>query len=273
MTEHTAKLVKFPSSLIGPDDPPAVEVINPQAPGAVVFICDHASNAVPKAMAGLGVDDSVLRRHVAWDIGAADVARRLADRFDATLVLSGYSRLVIDCNRELDDPTSIPVISDGVVIPGNRDLSEAQAAARAGALFHPYHHAIDEAVGRIRRRGDAPAILSIHSFTPIFKGFERPWHIGVLWDRDPRIARPLMEALSADPTITVGDNQPYSARDHYGHSINTHAEAAGLPHVLIEVRQDLIDTHHGAEAWASRLGAALAGILENNPDLYRVETH
>lgn len=267
--------MNFPARLIGPGDPPPVEVVDPDAPGRMVFVCDHAAAAMPKAMDNLGIGEAVMRRHVAWDIGAADVARRLAARFEATAVLSGYSRLLIDCNRGLDDPTSIPAISDGLVIPGNRDLTPAQAAARAECFFRPYHDAIEAALAAKDARGVTPALVSIHSFTPVFKSFKRPWQIGILWNRDPRIAEPLMAALAADPAITLGDNQPYSARDNFGHSVEHHAEPQGRPHVLIEIRQDLIDTHHGAEAWAGRLGAALASILtgKRSAGLYRAEVH
>ncbi len=272
MAENSAKKVlKFPSRLIGPDDPPPVLVENPDSACKALFICDHAAAAIPRAMNNLGLDEAVLRRHVAWDIGAADIARRLAGRFDATLVLSGYSRLLIDCNRGLDDPTSIAAISDGLVVPGNREISPEQATARAECFFDPYHDAIGAALDGLSARGFTPALVSIHSFTPIFREIERPWHVGILWNRDPRIAEPLMAALAGDPAIALGDNQPYSARDNFGHSVEHHAEPAGRPHVLIEIRQDLIDTHHGAEAWAARIGAALEPILNGDPDLYRAE--
>ncbi len=272
MAENSAKKVlKFPSRLIGPDDPPPVTVENPGAACKALFICDHAAAAIPRAMNNLGLDEALLRRHVAWDIGAADIARRLAARFEATLVLSGYSRLLIDCNRGLDDPTSIPAISDGLVIPENRDISPEQATLRADCCFAPYHDAIDAALEDLGTPGTLSALVSIHSFTPVFKEIERPWHVGILWNRDPRIAEPLMAALGADPAITLGDNQPYSARDNFGHSVEHHAEPAGRPHVLIEIRQDLIDTHHGAEAWAARIGAALEPILNGDPKLYRAE--
>ena len=273
MSEESAKLVKFPSRLLGPDDPPPCEVVNPDSPSRMLFVCDHASTAIPRAMGNLGVDAGILSRHVAWDIGAGDVARRLARRFDATLVLAGYSRLLIDPNRGLDDPTSIVAVSDGVVIPGNRAVTADQAAARAEAAFAPYHGAVAASLEAREARGFTPALISIHSFTPVFKGFERPWQVGILWNKDPRIAGPLMAALADDPAITVGDNQPYSARDNFGHTVENHAEPQGRPHVLMEIRQDLIDTHHGAEAWAGRVGAALERALDDDPDLYRKEVY
>jgi predicted N-formylglutamate amidohydrolase len=216
---------------------------------------------VPRALGELGLAPATFDRHIAWDIGAAEVARHLAKALDAPLVLSGYSRLVIDLNRRLDDPTSIPEVSDGVLVPGNRALTAAERARRAAALFRPYHQAIAAELARIAARGRPPAIVSVHSCTPIFHGFERPWHIGVLWNEDPRLAVPLMARLAARGDVVVGDNQPYSARDGHGYTVRTHAEQPSLPHVLLEVRQDLIDTHHGAATWAGVLHEALAPLL------------
>ncbi len=255
--------------LIGADEPPPCEVANPDGSAPVLFICDHASRAIPESMDGLGLDDSVLYQHVAWDIGAADAARHLSARFDAPLVLAGYSRLVIDCNRARDDPTSIAEASEGTAIPGNRAVGEDEAAARAAALFTPYHETIAGTIARMRGRGAAPVLVSVHSFTPIYEGVERPWDVGILWNRDGRLAEPLIARLALDPEVAVGDNQPYSARDGYGYSMERHAEPAGIPHVLVEFRQDLVDTHHGAEAWAERLGRALDAVLRAEPGLGR----
>ena len=225
---------------------------------------------MPAALDGVGLDESVLKRHIGWDIGAGDVTRRLAALLDAPAVLAGFSRLVIDCNRPPDSPASMPRVSDGVEIPGNQDVDEAAARARAEACFWPYHNAVDETMARVGERcGGAPAIIAMHSFTPVLDGVERPWHVGMLWDRDPRIAKPLLAALGADPALCVGDNQPYSGRLPIPYSIPVHAVARGLPHVTVEIRQDLIDTHHGAEAWANRLAAALNGVLAD-PALHRV---
>lgn len=256
--------------LIGPDDPAPVSLFNAQGRAPVLMVCDHASPAVPKALDRLGLPEAQLERHIAWDIGAADVARRLAVRLDAPLVLSSYSRLVIDLNRGLDDPTLVPAISDGTVIPVNRTLDTEGVEQRIATFFHPYHASVAAEVGKFRRRGVAPVLLSVHSFTPVMHDFERPWHIGILWDRDPRIPVPLMDRLRRDPTIHVGDNQPYSGRHTGGGTIETHATPAGLPNVLIEIRQDLIDTPTKAGDWADRLERPLAEILAA-PSLYRVE--
>jgi predicted N-formylglutamate amidohydrolase len=189
------------------------------------------------------------------------VTRRLAHGLDARAVLAGYSRLVIDCNRDLQDPSSIPTASDGVPVPGNRELSPAARAARIDCCFVPYHTAIAVRLDAMLAAGAVPALLSIHSFTPVMNGEARPWHVGVLWDDDPRIAVPLLAALSADPALVVGDNQPYSAREPAGYTMRHHALRRGIPHVALELRQDVVAAAAGAEAWATRLAAALKPIL------------
>jgi predicted N-formylglutamate amidohydrolase len=247
--------------LLRPGDPPPVEFANPQGRSPVLLVCDHASRAVPRALDGLGLAPQRLAQHIGWDIGAAAVTRRLARRLDAPAVLAGYSRLVVDCNRDPDDPTSMPEASDGVAVPRNGGLTPEARAARLAAIFAPYHEAVAAELDAIARRGMLPALLSIHSFTPVMNGEARPWHVGVLWDDDPRIAVPLLAALGADPALAVGDNQPYSAREPAGYTVRHHAVRRGIPHVAIELRQDLVAAAAGAEAWAERLAAALQPIL------------
>ncbi len=259
-----------PATLLGPGDPPAWDAVNPDGRAPFLLICDHASRRVPQALGTLGLEASLLERHIAWDIGAADAARWLSSHFDAPLVLAGYSRLAIDCNRPLDDPTSIAQESDGIDIPGNRKLTPSERAARARELFHPYHDAIEVLLGRWRGRGQVPALVSIHSFTPVMNGFRRPWHYGVLWGHDPRIALPLLEGLRRQAGLTIGDNEPYSAREPHGYSVDHHAGVHGYPHIEIETRQDLIESREGASLWAERLAHALGPILAD-PGLYRVE--
>ena len=237
------------------------EIANPDGRAPLLLVCDHASRALPPAYGTLGLDEAELWRHIAWDIGAADVTRRLAQLLDAPAVLSGYSRLLVDCNRAGDDPTLVCRVSDGTVVPGNRSFDAAELARRMALAHAPYHAAVEAAMARLRARAAAPALINIHSFTPVMKGVERPWHIGVLWDQDGRIAVPLMQVLREDTDLVVGDNEPYSGRSNVGYTCRRHAEAAGLPNVLIELRQDLIDTRHGAEAWAGRLAAALRRVL------------
>lgn len=250
--------------LLGADDPAPVTCVNPDG-GTMLLICDHASARIPRQLDNLGLGADALARHIAWDIGAAKVSHILADRFQAPLILCGYSRLVVDCNRHLDDPTAIAVESDHVPIPGNRNLSAADSAARAQAIYHPYHRAIDGQIARLKTALAAPPVISVHSFTPVFEGYERPWHIGVLWNQDDRLAKPFMQALRARGDVLVGDNQPYSARENYGYSVAVHAEDHGLPHLLLEIRQDLIDTDAGVASWSAIVGNALFDALKALP--------
>lgn len=260
-------------ALLSSDDPPPVLIENAEGRGPGVVVCDHGGRAVPASLHGLGLDSAHFDRHIAWDIGALALARHLARRFDMPLVSAAYSRLVIDPNRGADDPTLIPEVSDEVVIPANRNLSADDAAARLRELFDPYHAAVAAALESRRRLGvAAPALLSAHSFTPVMRGFQRPWEIGVLWDGDPRVAVPLLEALRGRGDVTVGDNQPYSGRGTLGGTVETHALPRGLPNVLLEVRQDLIESADGAARWADVLGAALAPILAD-PGLYQAEVY
>ena len=242
---------------------PPFELVNSGGKAPLVLVCDHASRALPDAYGTLGVDAAELWRHIACDIGAADVTRRLAELLDAPAVLAGYSRLLIDCNRATDDPSLICPVSDGTAIPGNRNLGGAEKARRIANYYAPYHAAIDEQLRRKEAANPnrAPALIAMHSFTPVMNGNERPWHAGILWNRDGRIAKPLLQALAADPAIVVGDNEPYSGRGNVGYTTRRHGEKANLPHVSIEIRQNLIDTRHGALAWADRLAAALGRIL------------
>jgi predicted N-formylglutamate amidohydrolase len=253
--------------LIGPEDPPPFRVVNPDGKAQVILVADHASRAFPKALGQLGVADWVLERHVAWDIGSAEVTLRLSERLDAQAVLAGYSRLLVDCNRKLDDPTAFIEVSDGIAIPGNLNLSDGDKALRVQSFFHPYHTAINTRIEAFRSRGVTPALISIHSCTPVFDRIVRPWHLGVLWDKDERIARPLLGALDDIPGVCVGDNEPYSGRHPHDYTIDHHAEPLGLPHIGIEVRQDLVETAAGAMEWADLLYDALAPILAD-PAIY-----
>jgi predicted N-formylglutamate amidohydrolase len=254
-------------SLISPGEPGPFRVLNPQGRARTLVVCDHASRLIPAALGNLGLDELALGRHIASDIGAGEVAEQLAERLDAPAVLASYSRLVVDCNRGLNDPTSILAISDGEFIPGNQGLSDADKAERARAFFHPYHDAIRRRLESFERRGIVPAFIAVHSFTPIFKEFHRPWQIGILWDKDPRIPVPLLEMLRARG-VAVGDNEPYSGKAPADHTVDHHAEGGGLPHVSVEIRQDLIDHPEGVARWAALLGDVLAKILEDD-GLYR----
>lgn len=254
--------------LIGPDDPPAVTIERPDSPRPLVITVDHASNAVPAALGSLGLDSAQLTRHFAWDPGAAAIASRLGRLLGAAVVRAGFSRLVIDPNRALDDPTSIPVIGEDVVVPGNRDLTPARRGARAEAIFHPYHDAVATAVGMHMRNGRAPVLLPVHTFTPAFKGRERPWDCGVLWNEDGRLARPLIAALAREPGLRVGDNKPYTGRNAHGYATHRHGDALGLAYAVIEIRNDKVPDDAAAEAWAARLARVLDPLLAE-PSLYR----
>lgn len=258
-------------SLIGADDPPAYEFFNPHGTTPLLLICDHANPAIPGALGNLGLSAELLDRHIAYDIGAANVARALSRRLNAPAMLSGYSRLLIDCNRAPGDPGSIPPNSDDVAIPGNRELDEAGQMRRIETFFWPYHHAITNAMAHLWRLGRPPALFSIHSFTPTLDDEDRYWDIGVLWNRDSRMARPLIDLLRAPGDILVGDNEPYSGLD-IAYSLDLHAGAAGLPNCAVEIRQDHLETAEGARHWADVLGDAFERVLAID-GLHRVENY
>jgi predicted N-formylglutamate amidohydrolase len=246
------------------------DLLNPRARGRVVLLCDHASNAMPPSYGTLGLPREEIDRHIGWDIGAADVTRQLAARLECPAVLSGFSRLLIDPNRGEDDPTLVMKLSDGAVIPGNRDVDADEVAVRRSAFWQPYQDAISGLLDRIKGDGDVPLVVSIHSFTPVWRGRPRPWHAGILWDKDPRLTHALLGALRQEHGLVVGDNEPYVGRLK-GDTMYRNGTQRGLPHALVEIRQDLIDTHHGAAEWAARLAGILGKLLEVHPELAAVE--
>jgi predicted N-formylglutamate amidohydrolase len=232
-----------------------------------LVIADHAGRQVPDGIE-LGVDPHDLARHIGWDIGAAVVSRRLADRLDCPAMLCHVSRLVIDPNRRPRLAASMPVVSDGTVVPGNRDLSEEDITRRIRDHFLPYHRAIARWIGAKRWAGITPALIAVHSFTPRMLGVSRPWQVGVLWRGDRRLADPLLEGLKRDPGLCVGNNEPYSGLQDFGYTINFHAQRNHIPHVMLELRQNEIDRTETALAWADRLADLLLPVLAD-PDLYR----
>lgn len=257
-------------ALLAADEPAAFEVVNRHGGGLAVLVCDHAANRIPRQLGSLGLDADQLADHIAWDPGAAEVARRLSVHLDAPLVLSGYSRLVIDCNRPLGHAQSIAEQSAGVPIPGNLDISAAERASRGEALFRPYHDAI---AGLLDERNQRPTpLLSIHSFTPFLNGQERPWRVGISHWRDRRLAELLIQALTRDPDLTVGDNEPYPIEASIDFTLIHHLEGHGLPGVMIEIRQDEIRTLAGATRWASRLAEAYRLIEDATGCLWGRET-
>jgi predicted N-formylglutamate amidohydrolase len=225
---------------------------------APLFLCDHAARALPPGYGSLGLEPALFETHIAYDIGAAEVTRALAAAFGAPALLGAWSRLLIDLNRGPDDPTLVMKLSDGSIIPGNRTVDDAERARRIAQFHAPYHRAIAEEIARLGR----PAIVSLHSFTPVWKGEQRRWEVGVLWDQDGRLAKPLMTRL-AEAGFIVGDNEPYSgALD--GDTLNRHGTQTGLPHVLIEMRQDLIGDAAAARDFAARLEPILASALADS---------
>ncbi len=244
--------------LLGPENPPPVQVIRDHGRSAYVLVCDHAGNRLPKALGDLGLPAAELERHIAWDIGAAALSRKLADALDAVAILQTYSRLVIDCNRPPLSSTSIVATSEATVIPGNRIVSARDTAARRRDIFQPYHDRIAaelDARAALRR----PTILvAMHSFTKDFAGEpSRPWHIGVLYNRDTRLGHIVLDLLRAEGGLVVGDNRPYSVDDETDYAIPVHGEQRGLPHVAFEVRQDLLADETQQDAWASCLARVL----------------
>ncbi len=233
-----------------------------------LLTCDHAENRIPAPYGTLGLPPEALARHIAFDPGARAVTLALARRLRAPAVLSRFSRLLIDPNRGSDDPTLIMRLSDRAVIPGNLGVDAAERARRIAAFYAPYDVAITAAVDAARAAGVVPAIVAIHSFTPVWRGRGRPWHAGVLWDADPRLALPLIDRLRADPDLVVGDNEPYDGA-LAGDALYRHATARGLPHALVELRQDLIADAAGAAAWADRLAAILTE-LGRLPELHEI---
>lgn len=239
--------------LLGPDDPHPVAVERRDGSSAYFLICDHAGQAIPARLGSLGLGAEDLARHIAWDIGAAAVARGLSDLLDASLVMQTYSRLVIDCNRPTHVPESIAVLSEHTEIPGNRDLHPDHVAARAREVFHPYHDHIAEALDARQADGIASLLVAVHSFTPLYKNQRRPWHVGALYNRDRRLAEVLLALMAEDGDLVIGDNEPYTVDDESDYTIPQHGEKRAIPHVLVEIRHDLIETPAGQTEWAERL--------------------
>jgi predicted N-formylglutamate amidohydrolase len=247
--------------------------IEGDASTGLLILCDHAENTIPEAYGTLGLRAEDLHRHIAFDLGAASIAERLAEALGAPAVLSCFSRLLIDPNRGLDDPTLIMQISDGLIVPGNVGLGLTEIEKRIEHYYRPYHAAIERAIDAAIAIGKPPVIVSVHSFTQAWKGVPRPWAVGVLWDKDPRLALPMIDALRTIPGIEVGDNVPYSGQLK-GDTLYRHGTGRGLAHALIEVRQDLILSAEGQGEWAARLAQALRKVLEDaGGTLHAIELH
>jgi predicted N-formylglutamate amidohydrolase len=238
---------------------PPFHTLEGSADTKVLIICDHASRTIGSEYDSLGLREPALSQHIAWDIGSAAVGRKLAALLAAPAVFCGTSRLVIDCNRLLDDPSSVPPASDGIPVPGNQNLGSEQRAERQRRHFWPYHGEIVRRIGEMTARGAPPLLVSVHSFTPSMNGAERPWHVGLLWDHYESLSKRVIAALRRDPALVVGENEPYTGWEPRGYALYTYGEGMGLPMCVFEIRQDLIATDDGAVAWAQRLAAALPG--------------
>jgi len=258
----------IPTMIAAADGGESYEIVAGEIASGTIILADHASNAMPPEFGGLGLPPAELERHIGYDIGVAVLTRALAASLKAPAVLSRFSRLLIDPNRGDDDPTLVMRLSDGAIVPGNADLDEAGVRQRMERFSLPYHAAIASVIDRMMAAGTIPAVISIHSFTPRMKGVERPWHVGILWDNDPRLAVPLLEVLQADSLIVSGDNEPYDGALE-GDTMTRHCIHRGLPHVLIEVRQDLIAAEADAIGWGERLARDLRPLLVR-PEMHEI---
>jgi predicted N-formylglutamate amidohydrolase len=251
--------------LLEPDEPNPVTLENESGDSVFFLTCEHAGRAFPRRLGRLGLPEAETLRHIAWDIGIGAVGRELSLLLNAAVILQTYSRLVIDCNRDPKVPSSIPAISEATEIPGNRSLDEPERAARVDAIFRPYHNAIAAALDRRAAADRASVLVALHSFTPIFKGVSRPWHVAVLFNRDRRLAHALAELLRAEGDLMVGENEPYQVSDLTDYTVPVHGERRGLPHVEIEIRQDLIADPAGQREWAERLARLLSSAYAAFP--------
>jgi predicted N-formylglutamate amidohydrolase len=249
------------NSLLTAGEPSPFYVVNPLSEAPVLLVCDHASCRFPQALGDMGLDPFARRCHLAIDIGAGKLTETLAKSLGVTAVIAQYSRLVVDCNRQLMDPGAFLEYGDGILVPGNRNLTQADKDARANAIYWPYHDAIENQIARLEAAGPKPAFISIHSFTPVLNGVARDVQMGVLWDKDASLSDIFIEEFRNSGFLT-GDNEPYSGRAPQDFTIDHHAESKELPHVGIEVRQDLIDDIAGVQ----EIAPVMHGIIEAIPE-------
>lgn len=246
-------------ALLADDEPPVFETLCEAGVSPFFLTCDHAGRRIPRGLGTLGLNEPDLSRHIAWDIGAAGVTRFLAQDLDAFAILQTYSRLVIDCNRPLEAHDLIPTVSENTEIAANRALPPAVRQARIDTFFRPYHERIVQELDRREREAKPSILVAVHSFTPVFRGVQRPWHVGILFNRDARLARHMLTALASRGDLVVGENEPYAVGDASDYTIPVHGERRGLAHVEIEVRQDLIADEPGQRRWAK----LLAGVCRS----------
>jgi predicted N-formylglutamate amidohydrolase len=255
----TKKSKNIHRQLLAVDEPGPFKVINALSEQAVLLVCDHASCRFPKSLGDMGLDPVARRCHLALDIGAGELTEKIAASLGVTAVVAQYSRLVVDCNRQLTDPGAYLEFGDGVPVPGNRGISQVDKDLRADTLYWPYHEEVGQQVQRIGKIGISPSFIAIHSFTPVMDGVARPWHMGVLWDTDKRLRDIFLQGFAAAGFV-VGDNEPYSGKSPQDFTIDHHAETNGLPHVGIEIRQDLIDNDAGVEEIARLMHSIIESI-------------
>jgi predicted N-formylglutamate amidohydrolase len=259
----TMNLSNLDATCLMPEEPPAYLLHEGQGYSPFVIACDHASPSIPRILGDLGVSALDRLSHIAWDIGVTGLAQSLAARLGADLVLQNYSRLVIDCNRPLDAPDSIVERSAGISVPGNIGLPAFQREQRVRGIFRPYHDCLETLLERRRLQARPTTFIALHSFTPNFCGVLRPWHVGVLYQRDSRLALQLLTQLGAKSGLVVGDNEPYRVSDQSDYSVIQYGERAGRLHVELEVRQDLIGDAVGQSLWADILSNALSAAMAN----------
>ena len=259
--------------MLSENDPAPFELVNPGGKAPCLIVCDHASRVIPEGLGDLGVDPARREDHIAWDIGAAVMARRLSERFDAPAVLAGFSRLVVDCNRYLDDPSAFVQTSDQSAVPGNIAMTDGERAQRVAQIYRPYHNAIDDALERFEDAGVTPAVIAVHTMTHQMRGRDpRPQAFTMCWARDDRLARPVMERLEAPGDIVVGDNVPYGMDLGEDYTIPEHAMRRGLPYLQYEVRQDLVTRDADALVWADRIHQVSADLVAD-PELRTVKLY
>jgi len=232
------------TTLLSLDDVSPYLTLNPNSITPVLFVCDHASNRFPKSLGTMGLSYLDRLSHISFDIGSRAITENLAIQLNATAILCQYSRLIVDCNRNLSDNSAYLNQSDGIDIPGNQSLTDNEKEIRESEIYWPYHNAIDGQISRLKKHSIRPTIISIHSFTPMLNDNKREWEIGVLWDKDPSTAQIFINKMS-DAGFLVGDNKPYSGKDPEDFTLDYHAETINLPHVGIEIRQDLINHEDG----------------------------
>ena len=255
-------MIKLPDTLFSTQPAPIVE--NASGKGGVVLICEHAGRLLPESLGSLGLDTEAMSTHIAWDIGAAGLSRALSKQLDAPLIMQRYSRLVFDCNRVMEAPDAIVEVSDGVEIPANQQLSEADRQARFGQVYTPFELAIEQVIDGCQQQGASPVIVCIHSFTPFFKGEQRSLDLGIIHDvSDASFANHTLDLARQSGQCSVALNQPYAASDGVTHTLEMHGVRRKLSSVMFEVRNDLIGDTSGQAQWSQRLGSLISGALES----------